>query len=152
ACHLMDAAYWGLQLGAPESVELTKIDGLTAISYPKSAVVTYQFPARGKLPPVKLVWHEGGQKPAKPPQLEATRELAKGGQLIIGSKGTVYDGNDYCNSPRFLPESFHKELAEGGKLPPKKFDRPNPIGNPHKEWTRAIRESKPDLAGSNFEY
>jgi predicted dehydrogenase len=152
ACHLMDAAFWGLQLGAPESVELTRSEGLTAISYPKSAVVTYRFPARGNLPPVKLMWHEGGEKPAKPAQLEETRQLAKGGQLIIGSKGTVYDGNDYCNSPRFLPESFHKELTEGGKLPPKKFPRPDPIGNPHKEWMKAIRENNPTIAGSNFEY
>ena len=152
ACHLMDAAFWGLQLGAPTSVELKKIDGLTAISYPKSAVVEFQFPARGKLPPVKLTWHEGGEKPAKPPQMEATRQLAQGGQLIIGSKGTVYDGNDYCNSPRFLPESFHKELAEGGKLPPKTLPRPTIVGNPHKEWTEAIRAGNRLGTGSNFEY
>jgi predicted dehydrogenase len=152
ACHLMDAAFWGLQLGAPTSVELTKIEGLTDISFPKNAIVTYQFPARGKLPPVKLVWHEGGEKPAKPALLEETRQLAQGGQLIIGSKGTVYDGNDYCNSPRFIPESFHKELVDGGKLPPKTYPRPDPIGNPHKEWMRAIRANNPQLAGSNFEY
>ena len=152
ACHLMDAAYWGLNLGAPSSVELTKINGLTDISFPKSAIVTYQFPARGKLPPVKLVWHEGGEKPAKPAQMEPERQLAIGGQLIIGSKGTVYDGGDYCLSPRFLPEAFHKELVESGKMPPKTIPRPDPIGNPHKEWTRAIRANNPTLAGSNFEY
>ena len=152
ACHLMDAAFWSLRLGAPASVELKKIKGLTSISYPTSAVVEYQFPARGNLPPVKLTWHEGGEKPAKPTQMEATRELAQGGQLIVGSKGTVYDGNDYCNSPRFLPETFHKELAEGGKLPPKTYPRPNPIGNPHKEWMAAIRANNPSGAGSNFEY
>ncbi len=152
ACHLMDASYWGLQLGAPTTVEATKVVGQTAISYPTSAKIEYHFPTRGALPPVKLTWHEGGEKPAKPALLEANRQLAKGGQLIIGSKGTVYDGNDYCNSPRFLPETFHKELVEGGKLPPKKFTRPDPIGNPHKEFMKAIRENKPELAGSNFEY
>ncbi len=152
ACHLMDAAFWGLQLGAPEMVDPTKVVGQTDISYPLQAIVTYQFPARGSLPPVKLMWHEGGEKPAKPAQLEESRKLAKGGQLIIGSKGTVYDGNDYCNSPRFIPESFHKELADGGKLPPKKYPRPDPIGNPHKEFMKAIRENNPAAAGSNFEY
>lgn len=151
ACHLMDAAYWNLNLGAPTSIELKKIEGKSPIAFPKSAVVEYQFPARGNLPPVKLTWHEGGEKPARPPQLEEPRQLAKGGQLIIGSKGTVYDGNDYCNSPRFLPESFHKELAEGGKLPPKTLPRV-PENNPHKEWTAAIRANDPTGAGSNFEY
>jgi predicted dehydrogenase len=151
ACHLMDAAYWNLNLGAPTSVELKKIDGQNSVTFPKSAIVEYQFPARGSLPPVKLTWYEGGEKPARPSQLEANRQLAKGGQLIIGSKGTVYDGNDYCNSPRFLPESFHKELAEGGKLPQKTLPRV-PNNNPHKEWIAAIREGKSEASGSNFEY
>ena len=152
ACHLMDAAYWGLELGAPATVDPLKVVGQTSISYPTSAIVEYQFPARGALPPVKLTWHEGGEKPAKPAQMEASRELAQGGQLIVGSKGTVYDGNDYCNSPRFIPESLQKELAEGGKFPPKTIPRPNPVGNPHKEWTTAIRANNPAGAGSNFEY
>ena len=151
ACPLMDAAFWNLQLGAPTSVELKKIDQASKVAFPKSAVVEYQFPARGKLPPVKLTWSEGGERPAKPKQLEESRQLAKGGQLIIGSKGTVYDGNDYCNSPRFIPETFHKELVEGGKLPPKTEPRV-PENNPHKEWVAAIRANNPKGAGSNFEY
>lgn len=152
ACHLMDAAFWGLQLGAPTSVELKEINEPSRIAFPKSAVVEYQFPARGSLPPVKLTWYEGGLKPAKPAEMEENRQLAKGGQLIIGSKGTVYDGNDYCNSPRFIPEAKHRELIESGKMPPRKYPRPNPIGNPHKEWTAAIRANDPSHAGSNFEY
>lgn len=149
ACHLMDAAFWGLELGAPTSVELTSIEGASKVAFPKSAVVTYQFPARGKMPPVKLVWHEGGVKPTRPAQLEEARQLAKGGQLIIGDKATVYDGNDYCNSPRLIPESLHQEMA--ASLPPKTIPRV-PNGNPHKEWTAAIRANDPRLAGSNFEY
>jgi predicted dehydrogenase len=152
ACHIMDASFWGLELGAPSSVELKQIESASKVAYPKSAVVEYNFPARGKMPPVKLTWSEGGVKPEKPAQMEAERQLAKGGQLIIGDKGVVYDGNDYCNSPRFLPESFHQQLAESGKLPPKTIPRPDPIGNPHKEWMRAIRAGDPKLAGSNLEY
>jgi predicted dehydrogenase len=155
ACHLMDAAYWGLQLGAPTSVELNKIDGLTGIQFPKSAIVTYEFPARGQLPPVKLVWYEGGEKPAKPEAM-GERTLAQGGQLLVGSKATIYDGTDYCTSPRFIPETLHRELGEGGKLPPKTIPRVLPgtpeAGNPHKEWIAAIRANNPTGAGSNFEY
>ena len=150
ACHLMDAAFWGLELGAPTTVELKKIDSPSKVAFPKAAIVEYQFPARGKMPPVKLTWHEGGLKPAKPSQMEENRQLAKGGQLIVGSKATVYDGNDYCNSPRLLPESLHQQLQP--TFPPRTIPRPDPIGNPHKEWTRAIRANNPALAGSNFEY
>jgi predicted dehydrogenase len=152
ACHLMDASYWDLQLGAPTSVEVTKIVGQTDISYPTSAILEYRFPARGALPPVKLTWYEGGEKPAKPAQMEADRELAHGGQLLIGSKATVYDGHDYCDDPKFVPLAYHQELVDGGKLPPKSIPRPAPIGNPHKEWTQAIRLNQPSHAGSNFEY
>ena len=161
ACHLMDASYWVLELGAPTSVELKRIDSPSKVAYPKSAIVEFQYPARGSMPPVKVTWHEGGLKPAKPKEFEKTdkdpdRTLAQGGQLIVGSKGTVYDGNDYCNSPRFIPESVHKELVDGGKLPPKTLPRVLPgtpgAANPNKEWMAAIHANNPKAAGSNFEY
>jgi predicted dehydrogenase len=149
ACHIMDAANSALRLGPPSSVELKQLNGPSTIAFPKSAVVEFKFPARGNLPPVTLTWREGGLKPDKPAQMEASRQLAQGGQLLIGSKATVYDGNDYCNSPRIVPESLHRELAP--TFPPRTLPRV-PQGNPHKEWTTAIRANNPTGAGSNFEY
>ena len=155
ACHLMDASFWNLELGSPSSVELKEIESASKVAFPKSAVVEYQFPSRksadGKsmLPPVKLTWFEGGKKPAKPAQMEANRQLAKGGQLIIGSKATVYDGNDYCNSPRIIPESLHQKLQP--TFPPKTLPRV-PNNEPHREWIAGIRKNDPLHAGSNFEY
>ncbi len=149
ACHLMDAAFWNLELGSPSSVELKQIVGASKVAFPKSAVVEYQFPARGKLPPVKLTWSEGGTLPAKPAQMEEARQLAKGGQLIIGSKATVYDGNDYCNSPRIIPESLHQKLQP--TFPPKTLPRV-PANEPHQEWIAGIMKNDPTHAGSNFEY
>lgn len=149
ACHLMDASNSALRLGAPSSVELKEIEGRSDIAWPNKAFVEYQFPARGNLVPVTLHWRSGGLKPEKPAQMEESRQLRHGGQLIIGSKATVYDGNDYCNSPRIVPESLHRELAP--TFPPKTIPRV-PNGNPHKEWTTAIREGNPTGAGSNFEY
>jgi predicted dehydrogenase len=148
ACHLMDAAFWGLRLGAPTSVEPIAIEGATAVAFPNSAEVRFQFPARGAMAPVTVTWYEGGRRPVAPAAMEG-RELAKGGQLIIGSKATVYDGNDYCNSPRIVPESLWQELRPS--LPPKTIPR-IPGGNPHKEWTAAIRANDPKGPGSNFEY
>lgn len=149
ACHLMDAANTVLRLGPPSSVELKQIEGRSDMAFPKGAVVEFQFPARGELPPVKLTWYEGSMKPEKPASLEPTRNLAQGGQLIIGSKSTVYDGNDYCNSPRLVPEALHRQLAP--TFPPKTIPRV-PAANPHFEWTAAIRAGNPAAAGSNFEY
>ncbi len=148
ACHIMDAAFWGLRLGAPERVELTSIDGASPVAFPKSAVVTYYFPARGAMAPLKLTWYEGGKRPPALPQM-AGRELAKGGQLLVGDSATVYDGNDYCNSPRIVPETRWQELRPS--LPPRTIPRV-PGGDPHKEWTAAIRANNPQGCGSNFEY
>lgn len=148
ACHIMDAAFWGLRLGAPERVELTSIEGASPVAFPKSAVVTYYFPARGTMAPLKLTWYEGGQRPPALPQM-AGRELAKGGQLLVGDSATVYDGNDYCNSPRIVPETRWQELRPS--LPPRTIPRV-PGGDPHKEWTAAIRANNPRGCGSNFEY
>jgi predicted dehydrogenase len=149
ACHLMDASFWVLELGAPTSVELKRIDGKSDVAFPNAAIVEFQFPARGNKPPVKVTWHEGGLKPEKPATMEPARQLAQGGQLIIGNKAIVYDGNDYCNSPRIVPEELHRKLAPS--FPPKTIPRV-PDGNPHKEWTAAIRANNPTGAGSNFEY
>jgi predicted dehydrogenase len=149
ACHLMDASNSALRLGPPSSVELKEINGRSAIAWPQSAMVEYQFPARGGLAPVTLHWRSGGLKPGKPAQMEASRQLAHGGQLIIGLKATVYDGHDYCNDPRIIPETLHRELAP--TFPPKTIPRV-PDGNPHKEWTAAIRAGDPHGAGSNFAY
>ncbi len=149
ACHIMDAANTALRLGPPASVEPKQVNGATAIAFPNSAMVEFNFPARGDLPPVKLTWYEGGLKPEKPASMEPNRELAHGGQLIIGSKAVVYDANDYCNSPRIVPETLHRQLAP--TFPPRTIPRV-PEANPHKEWTTAIRAGDPHGAGSNFEY
>src|SRR5262245_63457771 len=58
ACHLMDAPFWGLKLKYPTSVEATG-EGTTVDSPPVSAVIHYDFPARGSLPPVRMTWYDG---------------------------------------------------------------------------------------------
>jgi predicted dehydrogenase len=155
ACHLMDAAYWGLELGAPTSVELKQIVEPSKVAFPKQAVVEFQFPARGNKPPVTLTWYEGGLKPEKPKEM-GERNLANGGQILIGSKASVYDGTDYCISPRIIPESLHQEFGTTGKFPPKTIPRVLPgtpnSGSPYKEWSAAIRANDRLGCGSNFEY
>ncbi|MCX6926178.1 MAG: Gfo/Idh/MocA family oxidoreductase, partial [Verrucomicrobia bacterium] len=56
--HTLDLAYWTLKLGPPSSVEATSC-GLNPDTHPVSAIVTYRFPAREGLPPLKLTWYEG---------------------------------------------------------------------------------------------
>jgi hypothetical protein len=47
-----------LQLGAPSSVEIIKEEGKSKLSFPTRAVIKFEFPARGEMPPVAVYWHD----------------------------------------------------------------------------------------------
>ena len=98
ACHLMDMAWWSLDLGVPTHVE-AQHGGGTKESPPKWAVIDYQFPARGKRPPVKLVWYDGKKDGVQnAPSLETTGgvNMTKGGgrgnfgTMLVGTKGKLF--------------------------------------------------------------
>lgn len=145
ACHIMDGAYWALDLGAPTSVEAMSA-GATAVACPAACVVTSRFPARGALPPVKYVWSDGGLVPALPEHLELGRDLpAEAGTLLFGSKATALC-SFYYDTVRIIPEARMKEMASS--LPPKTIPRVE--GGPFAEWIRACKGGL--KAGSNFDY
>lgn len=143
-CHVMDAAFWALDLDAPTWVEA--ISGkMTPISPPQSSMVTYQFPARGSMPAVKWIWYDGGLQPIPPHDFELDRNLPESGTLIIGSKATVVC-DTYNASVRIAPESKMREMAP--TLPAKTIPRVE--GGHFAEWIRACKGGI--AAGSNFDY
>lgn len=145
ACHIMDGAYWALDLGAPTAVEAMST-GATALASPVAAVVTNYFPARGKLPPVKYTWSDGGMMPPLPQDLELGRDLPdEAGTLLFGSKATVLC-SFYYDSVRIIPETKMQAMAPS--LPPKTIPRVQ--GGPFAEWILGCKGGpKP---GSNFDY
>jgi predicted dehydrogenase len=143
-CHVMDGTFWALDLDAPAWVEA--ISGKqTKVSPPQSSMVTYQFPARGKMPPLKWIWYDGGLQPIPPADFELGRELPESGTLLIGSKANVV-ADTYYGSVRIVPESKMKEMAP--TLPGKTI--PRIVGGHFAEWIRACKGGTP--AGSNFDY
>ena len=145
ACHIMDGAYWALDLGAPTAVEAMST-GATKVACPLAAVVTNYFPARGSMPPVKYTWSDGSLMPPLPPELEMGRDLpSEAGTLLFGSKATVLC-SFYYDTVRIIPEVKMKEMAPS--LPPKSIPRVQ--GGPFAEWLRAVKGGP--KAGSNFEY
>ena len=148
-CHTMDAAFYALNLGDPISIQAESPQAVVE-SFPAWSAITYEFPARGKMPPVKVTWSDGGKLPPRPKDLDAGRALTKSGQYYVGEKGTIFDGQDYCNSPRIIPEARMRQLQSS--LPPKTLRRPDPLGNPYLAWTQAIRKGDPEWAGSHFAY
>ncbi|MBN2272110.1 MAG: Gfo/Idh/MocA family oxidoreductase [Sedimentisphaerales bacterium] len=134
-CHALDPIFRALKLGAPTSVE-----GISTLvnteTYPLSSKIHYEFPARGDMPAVKVVWYDGGMRPPRPEELEDGRQVGDNGKLFIGDKGKML-------GERLIPES---RMQEYGK--PKQLLERSP--GHHIEWINACKGGKP--AGSNFDH
>jgi predicted dehydrogenase len=139
-CHSFDPVFRALKLGAPSSVEAssTRVNEET---YPLASMVTYQFPARGDMPPVKLVWYDGGLRPPRPAELEDSLEMGATGALLIGDSGKMLGQRARWT---FIPESRAVEYG----TPPRKLER---SPGHYVEWIQACKggSQKP---GSNFDW
>ena len=142
--HLLDVSLWALKLGLPNAIE-TVCTPFNKVSFPNATQTFYKFPARGKMPAVKLTWYDGGLLPPKPAELGENEQVNKdGGVLIIGSKGKLMH-DTYGLNPRLLPKS----LAEATPKPPKTLPR---IKNQAHElnWVDAAKGTA--AASCPFEY
>ena len=148
-CHILDPAFWALDLGYPTSVQSEvkhHKPELADRAFPISSTLTYQFPARGKMPPVKLVWTDGQYKTPRPKELEKGRNPDASGAFIFGDKGVIKHGSHGAGGMRIIPET--KQKAYDPNRPPKTIRR---VKNGHMgDWLRACKDGKP--ASSNFEY
>lgn len=59
--HVLGPVNLAMQLGAPISVELVKVEGQSRITVPARAAIRYDFPSRGGLPPVSVYWHDSAR-------------------------------------------------------------------------------------------
>ena len=61
ATHSSGPVHHALQLGAPTSVERVSVSGESRITYPDRATIRLDFPARGKMPAVKVFYHDSAR-------------------------------------------------------------------------------------------
>lgn len=141
-CHLLDAAFWTLDLRGPCKVTATS-EGGNSVTAPKGATMRWEYPARNGRKPVVITWREGSNLQPRPEELAADQPLARGGVLYRGTKGVIYSPGDYSESPRLIPES----AMAAYKRPARKYPR-IPKSNPHTEWIRAIKGGP--VPGSNI--
>jgi len=130
--HLIDHPVWNLQLGWPTTIEAISTP-FNKVSYPNAETVYYEFPARKGMPPVKLVWYDGGLMPAKPEELGDEPMVGEGGVIYIGSKGKMIQ-NTYGARPRLLPVERHNSYG-----PPKEKLARVPHQAHEMNWVNAIR-------------
>jgi predicted dehydrogenase len=128
--HWNDLPFWALKLHSPLTIEASGPPPHPELA-PASMTATYEYGARGQLPPVKLTWYQGEEKPSqwrekKIPQWDS-------GVLFVGSKGMVLA--DY-GKHLLLPEETFRD-----------FKRPEPfladsLGH-HQEWIHACKTGAP---------
>lgn len=135
-CHVLDIPFWALDLDYPTRVEATgpEVDPERS---PKSMNVTFDFPSRGKRPPVTLHWSQG-----KPTDALKQHGISKveGNTVFIGSKGMLM-----CDFGRrkLLPEKSFADFQAPDPFLPKQGDFRN-------QWIEACKGGRP--ASCNFDY
>jgi predicted dehydrogenase len=129
-CHHWNTPRRALKLGYPTSVSASSTK-MMGESWPLASIITYEFPAREKMPAVKVVWYDGGLKPPRPAELESVRRMPHDGIMYKGTKGVMIAGGS-SGVPRLLPETKMRAY----KLPPKTLKRRSGI---YGEWYQAVR-------------
>lgn len=136
--HILDVPIWALNLGLPTSIQASSTP-YSSDYLPQGQWVTYDFPARGSQPPVKVLWVDGGLRPPLPKEFEKGRKLATDGYAIYyGDKGIIIHGS-HGAAPQLIPANPD-------------FKGPNPwltrTSNIYEDWISAIK--KGTKASSDF--
>lgn len=143
ACHIMDLPFWALGLRHPVKVTCEGPE-VHPDGTPEWVKATYDFPARGDRPAVKLHWSDGGKHFERVSSLQdhAGRSLSTWGLgiLFVGSKGIL--AADYGRR-QLLPKD---EFADVTPPEPTIADS---IGH-WNEWTQACKTGSATLC--NFDY
>jgi predicted dehydrogenase len=155
-CHAMDPVFRALKLGAPESVEAvsTRVNKET---FPLGSIVTYHFPARSaeiqkhnphvaglsgkgagavEMPPLKLVWYDGGLRPSRIEGVPDGIEMGDNGRLLVGDAGVMLGSYIYPESRR---HDFYKT--------PQSIPR---VKGHAADWVEACKTGK--KSGANFDW
>jgi len=136
--HLIDLPFWALKLRDPLTIE-AEGDPLRKETYPQWLVAHWEHPARGDMPPLKLHWYDGVQRP---------KLKVPGHDIASWHKGIVFVGDDGI----LLGDYGKKILVPEEKF--KDFKAPEPWIEPslghHQEWIHAAKTGAPTLC--NFDY
>lgn len=138
-CHFFNTVFPVLDLHHPVSVHASSTVVFPETA-PLAAIITYEFPLRGSMPPLKLRWYEGGIQPSRPDELEDGEGMPANGTLFVGDRGKIL-------SNKVLPESRMKEAEKVGRtLPRRQFPDGDIVVQ---EWIDSIKDGP--AASCNFD-
>ncbi len=147
ACHNLNLAFSALGLRDPITVEATS-SGVSNETAPKWSIITFEFPRRDGVGPVRVVWYDGGKQPS--PDLIGKTALPKNGYVLIGEKDSLYVA-DSAGKGTFISGAKVEDFKEIPETLPrwpegsKDFDLAH-----HQEWIEACKGGTKTL--SNFNY
>jgi predicted dehydrogenase len=146
-CHTANLPFMGLKLGTPTTV-VAESSEPKRDCFPAWSIITYEFPSRGEgLPPVKLIWYDGGKMPS--PDVMPGHTLAKSGCLLIGAKGMLFSPDDYGATYQLYPKAdFADYQPPSPSLP--RVEGTSPLLCHYKEWVDACKTGSKTM--SNFDY
>lgn len=176
-CHIIDPSFMALDLGAASTVTVEAnvsynanpevwnmlfgntstfkegisnyIKAIRKETYPTASIVRFEFPARGKMPPVKLSWHDGGLLPERPEGYAS--KIGSNGAFLLGDKGGITHGSHGASSLRIFPETKMQQYIRSDSRAPESIRRVEGGQGGHQaDWIRSCKDGKP--ASSHFEY
>ena len=134
--HIFDAPIWALNLGYPTKIQ-TSSTPYSDEYWPLAEMITYEFPSRGYMPSVKVVWYDGGLMAPRPSELEPGRSVSSA--VYYGDKGVMFSGN--ARMPELVPADAN-------------FTGPDPwiprTGDIFEDWINAIKNGK--KSSNDFSY
>ncbi len=135
--HFIDLPFWALKLDYPRTIEASGPPPHPEIA-PASMQVTYEFGARGDLPPVRMAWYQGENKP----EIWTEGGMPKwgDGHLFIGEKGMLL--SDYGKHV-LLPE----HQFDGFEPPEPTLPR---VASLYADWLEGCKTGSPTIA--DFQY
>jgi len=141
--HMIDMAYWGLDLKLPTtcSAEGTEINPDTC---PQWLTAEWDHPANDWRPAIKLYWYDGGKKPGMPAEAFDREKLFKG-VLFKGDKGWLLADYDLRI---LMPRQNAGDMTHYKSPKPEELIPPS-LGH-HEEWIVACKTGKPTTC--NFDY
>lgn len=135
--HFNDLPFWALELHHPLTIEASGPPPHPEIA-PASMQATYEFGARGDLPPVRMTWYQGENKP----EIWTRKGCPQwsDGHLFIGDKGMLLSN---YGQYQLLPEATFADYQPPEPTLPR-------VKSHHAEWLEACYNGTQPSA--NFEY
>jgi len=146
-CHILDPAFYALELGAPSEIQATSthyIPEIESQTYPSASIVRMKFPKRGNHPELKLTWSDGRIQPPVPDEFANGEKFTLSGAMLIGDNGKITHDSHGASGVKIIPEEKMLEYNQPKPYIPR-------VNTSHeKDWIRACKDGSP--ASSSFEY